>query len=318
VKNVTNEELSAARLAPACIVDRYLYADVALLVAPGKTGKTTLLLYEAVHIVLGLPLYGLDVKGPGNVLIITAEDPRERLVARLREVMNSLSLDDEQRWKVTERIQIWDVSGSLCRLAEMDEDNNVVLTGLADHIIERCKGDPPVMVAFDPAINFGAGERLVNDNEQALILAARRIVRSLGCCVRIVHHTGKANAREQTTDQYSARGGSALPDGARMTVVVQSYNPEKSKQELPPGFAIRKPEEEQVLFMSRTISYAPANLPMIWLKRIGYAFEYMVENRVSAEERQRAYADQIENFLTAQLKLTPRGITVGAHWKLKS
>jgi RecA-family ATPase len=187
----------------------------------------------------------------------------------------------------------------------MDEDNNVVLTGLADHIIERCKGDPPVMVAFDPAINFGAGERLVNDNEQVLILAARRIVRSLGCCVRIVHHTGKANAREQTTDQYSARGGSALPDGARMIVVVQSYNPEKSKQELPPGFTIRKPEEEQVLFMSRTISYAPANLPMIWLKRIGYAFEYMVENRVSAEEKQRAYADQIENFLTAQLKLTP-------------
>lgn len=52
-------------------------------VAPGGTGKTTLILYEAICIALGLPLYGLEVKKPGPVLILTAEDSREMLLYRL-------------------------------------------------------------------------------------------------------------------------------------------------------------------------------------------------------------------------------------------
>jgi RecA-family ATPase len=68
---------------------------------------------------------------------------------------------------------------------------NVVLTQLADAIVERFRDAPPVMVGFDPAISFGAGERIVNDNEQSLVLAARRIVRGLGCCVRLIAHTGR-------------------------------------------------------------------------------------------------------------------------------
>lgn len=41
---------------PPFVVENYLPVDVALLVAPGGTGKTTITLLEAIHIVLGLPL----------------------------------------------------------------------------------------------------------------------------------------------------------------------------------------------------------------------------------------------------------------------
>ena len=43
---ITTAEFNCARLTPDCIVENYLYADVAVIVAPGGTGKTTLLLYK--------------------------------------------------------------------------------------------------------------------------------------------------------------------------------------------------------------------------------------------------------------------------------
>jgi hypothetical protein len=38
--------------------------------------------------------------------------------------------------------------------------------------------------------------------------------------VDVVHHTGKANARNMAMDQYAGRNGSALPDGSRMVAVM--------------------------------------------------------------------------------------------------
>src|SRR2546427_2128158 len=76
---ISESEFATASLSPACIVADYLFADVAVLIAPGGTGKTTLTLYECICIALGIPLFGLAVRKPGPVLILTAEDSREML-----------------------------------------------------------------------------------------------------------------------------------------------------------------------------------------------------------------------------------------------
>jgi RecA-family ATPase len=55
--------------------------------------------------------------------------------------------------------------------------------------------------------------------------ASRYIMRKIpNCAVDVVHHTGKGNARAGTTDQYSGRNGSALPDGARMVAVLNKMS----------------------------------------------------------------------------------------------
>ena len=74
-------------------------------------------------------------------------------------------------------------------------------------------------------MSFGVGESRVNDAEQGLIEAFRIIRNQLDCCVEGIHHTGKANARDKSTDQYSGRGGSALADGARMVAVLYTLTP---------------------------------------------------------------------------------------------
>ena len=62
---ITEGEWDAAQPAPPCIVENFYYADVGVFIAPGGTGKTTLVLFEAVHIALGLPLFGLRIANPG-------------------------------------------------------------------------------------------------------------------------------------------------------------------------------------------------------------------------------------------------------------
>jgi RecA-family ATPase len=200
-------------------------------------------------------------------------------------------------------VLIWDVTGSVCRLTELDARGNVVLTGLADAIVERFGEASPVVVGLDPVISFGAGERIVNDNEHSLILAARRIVRGLGCCVRLICHVSKEVARSGSLDQYASRGGSALSDGARMVAVLRSWNPEADDDKLipPPGLSFGT--GEQVIVLARPkLSYAPPQ-PLIWItRRGGYCFKHFIATRTDPEAEASARADQLERYLISQLK----------------
>ncbi len=297
----TEEELSAARITPRVIVRDHTFADVAQVVAPGGTGKTTILLYEAVKMGIGGDLWGLPVESPGWTLFVTAEDRREFLLARLRKILGELDLSPEDRATAIQSIRIWDVTGKQVQLIQA-ADGNIRLTELADAIVDACRDDPPAVVVFDPLVSFGASEGMVNDNEQGIILASRRIVNGLDCCVRLVHHTGKANARDGTLDQYTGRGGSALADGSRMTTVLQGWDAQKGPAP-PPGCT---PEAgASITLMARAkLSYAPPHLPLLWIKRVGFRFEHFVEPPpVSRESALAARADQIWRFLLSELNL---------------
>ena len=294
---ITEDEWTSAQITPSCIVQDYLYADVATLAAPGGTGKTTLQLYEMVHIVLGRDLYGLKVQKKGWCLIVTAEDTRGILIARLREICAALGLSPEEIAQIRRDIIILDVADFNMKMIHM-ADGNIVVSPDVDAIITRYKDDPPAMVVFDPAASFGVGEAKINDNEQGLINAARKIRNAFKCCVRIVCHTGKANAREKTLDQYTSRGGSALPDGSRMVAVMQAWSPD-TRLKLPQGCNADQGASVTILARPK-LSYAKGNLPNIFIRRVGWAFEHFTEVFFSEEDTQRAVKDQVLRFLSSQ------------------
>ena len=292
---ISEEEWSSARSAPDCIVESYLFADVALLIAPGGTGKTTLILYEAIHIALGMPLYGLEVRRPGPVLILTAEDTREMLIARLRSIAEAMLLNPAQRAIVQRDIRISDLSGGGCKLTAVLEDV-VRPNHLVDEIIAAGRDLHPVLVVIDPAVSFGVGENRVNDAEQGLIEAARRIRRAWGCCIRYVHHSGKQNARDKSVDQYAGRGGSAFADGARMVAVLASHDAGEWHRltgcDLLPG--------ETALQLARPkLSYC-APQDALYLVRKGYGFR-TVDKAADERENVEAIANQVWQLLTHEL-----------------
>jgi len=297
---ISDDEWDTAKLAPACIVRDFLYADVAVLAAPGGTGKTTISLYESIHIVLERSLYGLDVEKPGWCLFITAEDNRETLIARLREIACNMGLTGHEMAAVRRGVLFWDVSGENLQLIQLD-DGNTRISELTDDIVSEYKDDPPVLVTFDPIVSFGVGESKVNENEQGLIVAARRIRNGLGCAVRVVHHTGKANARGGTLDQYTARGGSALPDGSRMTFILQPWTPKDVKHK-PPDGCTPSPEASLTILARPKLSYSRPNLPLIWIKRTGWQFEHFTETFISEEETKRSLLAQVHRFIASGIE----------------
>lgn len=297
---ISDDEWNTAKLSPACIVKDFLYADVAVLAAPGGTGKTTISLYEAIHIVLGWSLYGLDVEKPGWCLFITAEDNRETLIARLREITCYMELSDHATAAVRRGVLFWDVSGENLQLIQLD-GGNTKISELTDSIISEYKDDPPVLVTFDPIVSFGVGESKVNENEQGLVVAARRIRNGLGCAVRVVHHSGKANARGGTLDQYTARGGSALPDGSRMTFILQPWTPKDSKHK-PPDGCTPSPGASLTILARPKLSYSRPNLPLIWIKRTGWQFEHFTEAFISEEETKRSLLAQVHRFIASGIE----------------
>jgi len=295
---ITDEEWSAARSFQPPIIDRWFYEDVGCFIAPGGTGKTTLLLFQAIHLVLGLDLFGHEVMSPGPVVILTAEDTRETLVARLRQMCAQLHLTGDQIRTVREDIIITDVSGKGIKLTAVEKDI-VLPSRQLDQLIVNIGVLCPSLVIVDPMVSFGVGESRVNDAEQGMIEAARRIRNAAKCGVLYSHHTGKANARERTLDQYSGRGGSALADGSRMVHVMSRLEPEEwteatghQLEEDDTGFVLARPK----------MTWCPPQ-PQIYIRRHRYVFHLHdhIGETAGAQRINQIADDKLWQFLREEL-----------------
>jgi regulatory protein RepA len=293
---LTREELKSAKLTPRVILENLLYADVRVRVAAGGVGKTTLALHEAVRLALGLELWGRVPDGPKKTMIFTREDQRAILAARLREIMRVMMLSEEQEDQVLQNVRIIDLSGAAIRLSVIADDvvmpNRVVL----NWIIDIAKPWRPDWMIFDPLVSFGVGESRVNDAEQGLVEAFRVLRNELDCCTEGIHHTGKANARDKTSDQYSSRGGTALPDGSRMVAVLNPATPEEWLKETSTPLA---EGEDGIVMALPKLSYC-AKQEAVFIRRKGYSFSMAARVTLSPEDLRRADADKLLNFIAKE------------------
>lgn len=291
------QEWASARHHPDCIVDNLIYADVRLLIAPGGTGKTTLLLHEAICIALGLPLWGHEVLKPGPVVLVSSEDGREMLTARLRSMAVDMGLTAGEIDLLRDRVRISDVSGNGFKLTEVIGDI-VTPSPMCDLLIAGMRDLRPVLVAFDPAVSFGVGENRVNDAEQGLIEAARRIRNALGCAVQYIHHSGKMNARNGTVDQYAGRGGSAFADGSRMVAVAASMTADDFLAETGQALA----DDETALRLALPKLSFCRQQPDLILRRAGYRFVAVPLSADGKTALRDATAEMLHRFLVSELE----------------
>lgn len=297
-------------LHPECIVENYLYADLALLAAPGGTGKTTVVLWEMAHIVLGRRLWGLDVRSPGPCLLVTAEDSKEMCEARLMAIADAMELSEEERWALSTHLYIEDASQDDWRFVGPEGE----VTDLPKMIAikyEQCLV-PLKMVVVDPVVSFVREE--TNAGLQPMVIACRMLSRRLKCCVRMVHHVGQESARSQASDQYVSRGGTALPDGCRMVATLIRPRP----TDVPPyGWKTG----EGIKLSRAKLSFVQAQ-PKIWLRRDGFAFEHEMALEQSNDEVESAQDAQMLNLIRSGnsngrypskrslgLELKPRNLT---------
>ena len=293
---ITHEELLSAEIHPREILPYTLFADVRMRIAAGGTGKTTLAIYEAMQLALGRELWGQKPPKPCRTVIVSREDSRQTLVARLREMTKAYKLTEEELTKVLQNVRIIDLTGESYRLSCVSGDIVEPNTLAINELINALKELEPDWIIFDPLVSFGVGESRVNDAEQGLIEAFRIIRNRLNCCVEGIHHTGKQNARNKTDDQYSGRGGSALADGARMVAVLNPLDAKEWAQVT--GQALERGSTGLVMALPK-LSYCKPQ-ESIYIKRTGYFFEMVrVVNR-TPEQASAAIAEQVFRFICDQ------------------
>lgn len=288
-------ELENAKSTPRTIVDGYIYADLSMLVAAGGTGKTTVVLYEMIHIAIGRPLWGKKIVNSGTCILITAEDSREMCLSRVNNIAEALSLTDIELALVRKHVLIWDVSALPMKLVRTEKD--IVLTDLPHKIVTAFKGQNIAMITFDPLVSFGASENAVNDNAHALVAAARVMFRGINCCIRFIHHTGQEVARNKIMDQYAGRGGTALPDGSRMVNVLMDADASDRKK-----VPDLKPDDTALLYAMPKFSYGQKP-PVMFIIRNGWRFDYAFEKPPIPEADQlAANKEQLIRFLNLKVE----------------
>jgi hypothetical protein len=241
---------------PAAIPPReFLYGRhlirgfVSATVAPGGTGKSGLKVSEALTMAAGLPLLGLEPKGPLRVFYWNGEDDTDELDRRFAAAMRLLNVQPAQ------------VAGRLFYGSGRDEGGALSVMKLGDRgpkaqpaVIDELKRvilEKRIDVAiFDPFISVH--EVPENDNssiDKVVKSVFGQIAHDCRCAVELVHHTRKNGGAENTVED--ARGGKALVDATRSTIVLNRMTKDEAARWNVPedrrGFYFRADDGKQNL-----------------------------------------------------------------------
>jgi RecA-family ATPase len=308
---IPDEWLMVPPQEPKFIFPDLLPVDVCAFVGTGGTGKSTLLLQRNICIILSRPFLGIEPVLDGPVVFVTKEDGADRLRYRLFRICDQMGLNESARKYVAANFYIRDFVGTDARLARFEQAGNIEITPLADQIAERYADIRPAIIDFDPLVKFSPGERAPNDSEDAVINAAMRLQRGLGCAVELVHHTSKAVVRDGIIDHHTGRGGAALGDGAR--AVFQLVTPEPKAAA---GIATPEDIEQGNVLTLHVTKLTDAKKPKdpIWIRRNGWLFEHIevpsdeeaLANARQEKERQiDARISALVTFIEEKLRQTP-------------
>jgi hypothetical protein len=196
--------------------------------APGGTGKTQLTLWMALHVAAGRKMFGrYEVKRPGRVLVMNAEDPKKQLQRRLIQLANHIEwLSEEEKYAAFERVAFVDFELETFALtAQLQRTNHYDITGVVGEIVDAYKTADLSWVIFDPMTLFGFDEAGGNDSASAMMKAAGILADRLNCAVTYVTHTTKAGARAGEADMHTTRGAAAFGDLTRAHWNLINYRP---------------------------------------------------------------------------------------------
>lgn len=216
---------------------RYVKKYVTVTAGPGGSGKSMLVMLEALAVATGRNLTGVEPTITGKVLIYNTEDPIDEIVRRL----TAMCLHHGIPWKEIEgRVAIKSGRDRPLIIAKDNGGAGATTEIDATRLRDVIKDEGFLLVVLDPFV----GTHRVNENDNnAIALVATTlsaIADTAGCAISLVHHTRK-RAKSETVagDVDFARGASALPNAARVVSTVTGMGgTDEKKFGLPEGNSI--------------------------------------------------------------------------------
>jgi hypothetical protein len=190
---------------------------VGLVVAPGATGKTAMLVGHALALATGRPLLGLPVwGGPQRVWLWNLEDTKEELT---RLVQAAAKLHDVTKSDLDGQLFLNSgLDGSGLVITEANGKGFVIRRPVVDALITELKAKQIDVLIVDPFVSCHSVPE--NDNSSIDMVAKEwaRVAHAANCAVVLAHHTSKLGDGPVTAEK--ARGASALVAAARSAVAL--------------------------------------------------------------------------------------------------
>jgi hypothetical protein len=189
---------------------------VTLLVAPGGTGKTSLLLAILIAIAVNRPLFGTRIHQQCHTALLNLEDPQDEIDRRLAAISMHYNIRDED---LAGRFFMSPAEIKVLIAAESADGFDVVHPH-ERRIIERVRDENIGVLGVDP---FAESHQLEENSNPHMIRAAaawRRVAREGNCAVLLAHHV-----RKGVVDSIeAARGAKALTDSARIGLLLSTMS----------------------------------------------------------------------------------------------
>lgn len=196
----------------------------AVVVSPGGTGKSQLLMQLAYSVVGGKPLAGhWPVEESGSVLMLCAEDDEAELHRRYERIQAQMGPVG-----ASHQLYIRSTLGENTLMTALGAGRSGELkqTIWTDRLVKTLAGIPDIkLVILDPASRFRGGEENSNEDSTRFVEALEFIVKASGATVLIAHHSNKATIQSKDeAHQGQARGASALTDGVRWQLALTTVS----------------------------------------------------------------------------------------------
>jgi hypothetical protein len=240
---------------------------VALLVAPGGTGKSWFVMQVAAGVATGMPIAGIwEVGTSGSVLMLCAEDDESQLHRRFAALLEHLTqrAASELISCLSEKLVIVPLVGHDNLITATHADSREVKsTPLLDKVIATAKQISDLkLIIIDPASQFRGGDENSAEDTTRFVQALQKIAVNCGATVLVVHHTNKGAFQDTEHNQTASRGSSALSDGVRWQMNLMPFSEKMaSKFKIPVG------ERKSFLTAEVTKSNYAAPAPAQILKR---------------------------------------------------
>lgn len=204
-----------------------LRGSLSLVVAPGATGKTALLVGTALALATGRALLDKTVwEGPKRVWLWNLEDSLDEM-ARLIEAARlhwCIAADDLNGRLFVDS----SLSGADLKLAVEDREGFKIVRPVVEGLVQELLARRIDVLIIDPFVSSHSVSENDNGAIDAIAKEWARVGVRANCSVVLVHHTRKLGGTEATAEQ--ARGAIALVGAARSVIALNKMTPEEAGQ----------------------------------------------------------------------------------------
>ena len=193
--------------------------EVTFVVAPGASGKTTLLAAAALSLATGRALLGKVVPGgPKRVWLWNLEDS---IAMMTRSIQATAKLHDIKSSDLGDRLLLDTArDGTPLSTAKRVQSGLTILEPVHGALVAALRDREIDVLIVDPFVSSHDGNENDNGEMDHVIKDWCRIAQEAKCAVVLCHHTSKAGSAEVNT--MSARGAVALTAAARTVLVLNS------------------------------------------------------------------------------------------------